>query len=69
MAIITYINIILSTNDDKFPTDFGVVSEIKKEIGLVLQKYPQFKMRRYNFDIVDDEFNTEEGIRSNIDAE
>ena len=33
-----YVNIILSTDDEEFPKDFGMVSEIKKEIGLILQK-------------------------------
>ena len=68
MAHNIYINITLSTDDKEFPTDFGMVSEIKKEIGLIIQKYPKFKLRRYNFDIVEDEFDTDENIESDIDA-
>ena len=55
-----YVNIILSTDDEEFPKDFGMVSEIKKEIGLILQKYPNFRMKRYNFDIIDDEYDMED---------
>jgi hypothetical protein len=55
-----YVNIILSTEDEKFPKDYGLTSEIKKEIGLILQKYPNFKMKRYNFDIIDEEYDMED---------
>jgi hypothetical protein len=57
MAHNIYVNIIISTDEDEFPKDFGMVSEIKKELTIILQKYPKFKMRRYNFDIIDNEFD------------
>ena len=60
MAHSIYVNIILSTDDEEFPKDFGLTSEIKKEIGLILQKYPNFRMKRYNFDIIDDEYDMED---------
>ena len=63
-----YVNIILSTDDEQFPKDFGMVSEIKKEIGLILQKYPNFKCKRYNFDIIDDEYDMEEDVEFDADA-
>lgn len=61
-----YVNIIFSTDDDEFPKDFGMVSEIKKEVGLILQKYPNFKMKRYNFDIID--VDIEEDMEIDADA-
>ncbi len=68
MAHNIYVNIILSTDDDKFPKDFGMVSEIKKEMNLILQKYPSFKMKRYNFDIIDDEYDMEEDVELEQDG-
>lgn len=62
MAHNIYVNIILSTDSDKFPKDFGMMSEMKKEIGLVLQKYKGFKMKRYNFDIIDEEYDVQDDI-------
>jgi hypothetical protein len=69
MAHNIYVNIILSTDDDKFPKDHGLISEIKKELTLVLNKYPKFKMKRYNFDVIDDEYDSEEEIGFIEDAE
>jgi hypothetical protein len=63
-----YVNIILSTDNEQFPKDFGMVSEIKKELALILQKYPNFKMKRYNFDIIDDEYDMEEDVEFDSDA-
>lgn len=63
-----YVNIILSSDDDKFPKDFGMVSEIKKELTILVQKYPKFKIKRYNFDIIDDEYDMED-IEFEADAE
>ena len=60
MAHNIYINIILSNDCKEFPNEFGMVSEIKKEMKLLLSKYPDFKMKRYNFDIIDDDYDQEE---------
>lgn len=57
MAHNIYVNITFSTDEDEFPKDFGMVSEIKKELTILLQKYPEFKIRRYNFDIIDNEYD------------
>jgi hypothetical protein len=69
MAHNVYINIVLSTDDENFPKDFGMMSEIKKEVGLILQKYKSFKMKRYNFDIIDEEYDIEPGMEFEPDAE
>lgn len=69
MAHNIYVNIILSTDEDTFPKDHGLISEVKKEIGLVLTKYPNFKIKRYNFDIIDDEYDSEEEIGFDLEAE
>ncbi len=67
MAHNIYINLALSSDNDKFPSDFGLISEIKKEIGLIIQKYPEFKIKRYNFDVVEDQFDIEEDVRSDVE--
>ena len=69
MAHNVYVNIILSTDEDEFPKDFGMVSEIKKELTLLLQKYPRFKIRRYNFDIINDEYDMGEEMEFDPNAE
>jgi hypothetical protein len=68
MAHNVYINIILSTDEEKFPKDFGMVSEIKRELTIILQKYPDFKVRRYNFDIIDGDYDLEEDMELDSDA-
>jgi hypothetical protein len=62
MAHNIYVNIILSTDDEEFPKDFGLISEIKKELTLVVRKYENYKMRRYNFDIIGEEYDMEEDM-------
>jgi hypothetical protein len=67
MAHNIYVNIILSTDEDEFPKDFGMVSEIKKELTLLTLKYPRFKIKRYNFDIIDGEFDMMEENNIEVD--
>jgi len=66
MAHNIYVNIILSTDNEKFPKNVGLVSEIKKEIDLILYKYKDFNIKRYNFDIIDEEYDMGSEIEVDI---
>jgi ApbE superfamily uncharacterized protein (UPF0280 family) len=59
MAHNVYINIIISTDKEEFPNEYGIISNLRKEVKKIIANDPSFKMRRYNFDIIDELLDTE----------
>lgn len=55
MAHNIYIDVVITTEGKDFPNEYGVVSQLRKTIREVIAKDKTFKLRRYKFDIIDDE--------------
>ena len=62
MAHNVYINIILTADGEEFPNEYGVISQVRKQIKEIVAKDKNFKMKRYSFDIIDEELESEDVI-------
>jgi hypothetical protein len=60
MAHNVYVTIVLSTDGDDFPNEYGVLSQVRKQIKEIVAKDDCWKMKRYKFDIVHDSIDFEE---------
>ena len=55
MAHTIYIDMVITTDGKDFPNEYGVISRLRKTIKEVIATDEDFKLRRYKFDIIDDE--------------
>ena len=60
MAHNIYIDVVITTEDSDFPNEYGVISQLRKTIREVIAKDKTFKLKRYKFDIIDQEMDIEE---------
>ena len=51
-----YINITVSTEGDEFPNEHPITNELRREIKKIINKDRRYKLRRFNFDIIEDDF-------------
>ncbi len=60
MAHNIYIDVVITTEEEDFPNEYGVISQLRKTIREIISKDKNFKLKRYKFDIIDQEMDLEE---------